>query len=307
FIVNGNNQISSELFNLLNVDRLFDQKFNLLSNNQLYYKINNQYHLNNNFQDLLNNSQSLNLKISGIIRGKKDNQIYQDISGLGISEKIISELIEINRTSQIYKDQIKSNINLLTGEKIVDIKDVLLKIGYNDKPLEISLFPKDYNSREKIIKYLNQKQISYIDYAKEYINLTNQILNSVIIVLSVFSIISIIVVTLMIGILSYINVLEKRKEIGILRILGTRKKDIINIFSLENVYIALLSSLITTIITNIILKFLHKYVLKITESLKFELSIILFLIPISIAICTLGGILQIKKISRQSIVNNLII
>lgn len=130
-----------------------------------------------------------------------------------------------------------------------------------DKPTSISIYPKTFESKELIsdaIEAYNQKQrdegkeentISYSDLVGTMMNSVTNIIDAVSYALIAFVSISLVVSSIMIGIITYISVLERTKEIGILRAIGASKKDISRVFNAETFIIGLISGLIGVGIT----------------------------------------------------------
>ena len=133
----------------------------------------------------------------------------------------------------------------------------LKKLGYAEfnKPSEISLFPKDFESKEHVIQILDgynddmratdeDKVISYTDIVGTLMDSVTTIVNMISYVLIAFVAISLIVSSIMIGVITYISVLERKKEIGILRSIGASKGDISRVFNAETVIEGLIAGLL---------------------------------------------------------------
>lgn len=134
----------------------------------------------------------------------------------------------------------------------------LRKLGYAelDKPDTMSFYLKDFESKEAFLKFIDDynddmqkageedKVISYTDITGVLINSVKKITNAVSYVLIAFVAISLVVSSIMIGVITYISVLERTKEIGILRAIGASKKDISRIFNAETIIIGLCAGLI---------------------------------------------------------------
>ncbi len=133
----------------------------------------------------------------------------------------------------------------------------LKKLGYADfaKPSEISIYPKDFESKEKVIAILDgyneemravdeDKVISYTDLVGVLMASVTTIVNMISTVLIAFVAISLIVSSIMIGVITYISVLERKKEIGILRAIGASKSDISHVFNAETVIEGLIAGLL---------------------------------------------------------------
>ncbi|MBO4433658.1 MAG: ABC transporter ATP-binding protein/permease [Clostridia bacterium] len=128
------------------------------------------------------------------------------------------------------------------------------KLGISDlnNPSRISLYPKDFNSKETLsdeIEKYNKKakekdRINYTDYIGLMLSSVTTIINAISYILIAFVSISLVVSSIMIGIITYISVLERTKEIGILRALGASKRDISNVFNAETIIIGLIAGLI---------------------------------------------------------------
>ncbi|HAM16433.1 MAG TPA: ABC transporter [Eggerthellaceae bacterium] len=133
----------------------------------------------------------------------------------------------------------------------------LKKLGYADfaKPSEISIYPKDFESKEHVIEILDayndnmravdeDKVISYTDLVGTLMSSVTTIVNMISTVLIAFVAISLIVSSIMIGVITYISVLERRKEIGILRSIGASKGDVSRVFNAETVIEGLIAGLL---------------------------------------------------------------
>ena len=119
-------------------------------------------------------------------------------------------------------------------------------------PYVIQFYPKDFSSKKEVIKYLDKfnedksedDKIIYTDMAEAISSLSGNIMDAITVVLIAFSSISLVVSSIMIAIITYISVLERTKEIGILRALGARRKDITRVFNAETFIIGMTSGLI---------------------------------------------------------------
>ena len=125
-------------------------------------------------------------------------------------------------------------------------------LGGEDTPNAISIFPTDFNTKEEVIAYLdgwlassyadeNSTEVTYTDTVGMLMGMVQTILDAITYVLIAFTGISLVVSTVMIGVITYVSVVERTKEIGILRAIGARKKDIKHVFNAETFIIGLCS------------------------------------------------------------------
>ena len=193
--------------------------------------------------------KGLNIKIVGIIQDEDLTSSF-----IGYNHDLIMYIInEISKTN-LYKKQIENkDINVLTGVKFDGFtntyEDLVQKLGIYEKddPSSISIYPKDYNSKEKITilidKYNEEKKnnhendlvVTYSDLMKSIVGGITKVVDTVSYVLIGFVAISLIVSSIMIAIITYISVLERTKEIGLLRAIGASKKDIKRVFKAETI------------------------------------------------------------------------
>ncbi len=135
-------------------------------------------------------------------------------------------------------------------------------LGVSSKPSAISIYASDFDNKNLIINDLNawndmhkkdsKAQVKYTDSAAVMINMISQIINIITIALVCFSSVSLVVSSIMIGIITYVSVVERTKEIGILRSLGARKRDVSNIFNAETFIIGLAAGAIGVLVTYIL-------------------------------------------------------
>ncbi len=160
--------------------------------------------------------------------------------------------------SRLSSEQIAQMMEAYTENKNASYEKNLEKLGAIDldKPTSISIYPKNFEAKEKIstaIEEYNQKQrdegkeenvINYTDLVGIMMKSVSQIVDIISYVLIAFVAISLIVSSIMIGIITYISVLERTKEIGILRAIGASKKDISRVFNAETFIIGFISGLL---------------------------------------------------------------
>ncbi len=252
----------------LTFDDLIGKEIKLVNNDEYYINTGNYFLPSQNYEEMYNASDTKALRIVGIIRAKEGNKIYQNSSALLYSDDLIKYVIEQNQNSQIVKAQKNADYNIMTGEKFSDdekgteLKEqILAYLGADSVPMAIQIYPTDFESKEYIVNALDEynsnkneeEKILYTDMSELMTELSSSIMDGITIVLIAFSSISLVVSSIMIGIITYISVLERTKEIGILRSLGARKKDITRVFNAETTIIGLFSGLLGIGITSLLI------------------------------------------------------
>ncbi|MBP7320730.1 MAG: ATP-binding cassette domain-containing protein, partial [Lachnospiraceae bacterium] len=205
----------------------------------------------NEYESLFKSDKGTLLTIVGILRPKQDtnNNSYRYLSsGLAYTSDLMEQIVLDAQQSEIANAQEISEKSVLTGMPFAnekDKKETLLALGKDTTPVNISIYPKDYKSKDKIMDYLDEynkgksekNQVIYTDLAATITEMTGTLLDTVTYVLVGFAAISLVVSTIMIAIITYVSVIERTKEIGILRSVGARKKDISRVFNAETLII----------------------------------------------------------------------
>lgn len=326
-IVDSKNQVSEDLIEALGLDKsadhisfdsLLNSELKLVLNDDYYEKLENYFTMKSDLESLYNSDNALTLKVAGIIRLKEDFPSFVQTSGLAYTEALLDYVIEMNKQSKIVEVQDRVNYNVLTGESFetdtLEGKEAknqfLAYLGKDSIPYMLQVYPRDFEAKEKLLTYLDQynegkpkdEQILYTDQAEIISSLSGSIMDAITIVLVAFSSISLIVSSVMIGIIMYISVLERTKEIGILRSLGARKKDISRVFNAETFIIGLSSGIIGIVITRLLLIpanaiLYHFTKLKNVGVLNPMHAIILILI--SLILTLIGGAIPAKLASKK--------
>lgn len=322
-IVDASNRVSEDILNLLNIpvedkiefDDIIGSTVHIALNKDLYINDNGIFKTNYDFNSIYDNS--IELKVVGIIRMNEDFPSYIQTSSLVYTEQLVNYIISENKNSDIVKAQEETDINVLTGlgfssdsETSISKENMLAYLGADTIPYMILLYPRDFNSKDDLLGYLDKynenlpedKKILYIDQAKMISSMSGSIMSAITIVLIAFSSISLIVSSIMIGIITYISVLERTKEIGILRSLGARKKDISRVFNAETFIIGIASGVIGILIALLLTIPINNLIYNLTELVnvaKLNPIHALVLILVSTTLTVIGGLIPAKLASKK--------
>ena len=299
----------------ISYEKIIDSKFKLVSETSYYIYENDTWQYIKNNRDKINDifNKSINLKITGILKLNKD-AVISESGFIGYSKKLINYLNDEVNSSNIKKSILENkDINPLTNnlyDENMTYEKLLESINVNDKnPIKIDIYPKDYKSKEKIeniIKKYNEEnsndKVYYTDYLKVFINSITSLIKMITYILTAFIGVSLIVSSIMISIITYISVLERTKEIGILRALGASKKDIKNIFKAETIIIGTISGFIGVGVTLLLNKVIDKVIynlMGISHITYLPCNYIFYLILISIVLCLISGLVPAKIASKK--------
>ncbi len=187
----------------------------------------------------------------------------------------------------------------------------LMGVADREKPVSISIYPKDFASKEEIVSLIDnfnegreeEEQIVYTDYIGLMMSSITTIINAISYILIAFVAISLVVSSIMIGIITYISVLERTKEIGILRSIGASKKDISRVFNAETLIVGFTAgaigigvTLLLCIPINIIIRTLTRIV-NIGAVLPWKAAIALVLI--SMVLTLVAGLFPARVAAKK--------
>ena len=212
------------------------------------------------YETLYDSENGIELTITGILRKKESSSSLVSYTGLVYTTALTEYIVDNANNSEIAIAQRNSETNVVLNTPFASDSDRanrLLSLGADTTPTGISIYPKDYDGKEEITRYIDaynigkaeREQIVYNDMAQLVKNMIGTTLDTVTYVLTGFAAISLVVSTLMIAIITYVSVLERTKEIGILRSVGARKKDISRVFNAEAVIIGLVAGLFGVVLS----------------------------------------------------------
>ena len=254
----------------------------------------------------------LEQKIAQAIQSNIAQLSTQVESALKIDPAVFQQAIQINMTGSDLTEMIKSTLlsSASSYEKILD------DLGYVDyaKPDAIYIYPNSFDTKAQVVNELDAynasmrqqgeegKVIHYTDMVGTLMNSVTEIVGMVSNVLVAFVAISLVVSSIMIGVITYISVLERRKEIGILRAIGASKRNISEVFNAETFIIGLCSgcmgvglSLILLIPGNMLI---HSIADSASVTAALPLQAALVLIALATLLTILGGLIPAKSASK---------
>ena len=234
-------------------------------------------------------------------------------SALSIDQDAFAKAFQFN----MGEDEMQSFMSELMGGKASSAEGNLSAFGYCDREdlQSITIYPKDFESKDQIttiIKDYNKmvedrgeedKSIVYTDIVGALMKSVTKIINTISYVLIAFVAISLVVSSIMIGVITYISVLERRKEIGILRAMGASKRNVADVFNAETMITGFLAGLFGVGISLILLIPINSLIHKLAESndvsaiMPWAAAIILVLL--SVVLTLIGGLIPSKTASRQ--------
>ncbi len=192
----------------------------------------------------------------------------------------------------------------------------LSTLGYADEadPQSVKIYPKDFDAKERVLDHIDayndqakaegadERTIVYTDYMGVIMGSVTDIVNMISMVLIAFVSISLVVSSIMIGIITYISVLERKKEIGILRAIGASKRNVANVFNAETFIEGLISGVFAILVVVLVSLPVNDLVLRLKGvpnimSLPWEAA--LALICISVALTVVAGLLPARSASKK--------
>ncbi|MGX7196948.1 ABC transporter ATP-binding protein/permease [Enterococcus olivae] len=234
-------------------------KITLTYNNAYYTELpTGNFIPNQDLEEVYNNLDNEELIISGVLRIKDSSTMDLLSPGFAYSDTLVQQVIDANAESDIVQAQEDSEVNVMTNE-ILDSSEkenFLDYLGGSPIPYSIMIYPNDFKAKDLVLDYLDkynegkdkEDRIIYSDLAGTMTQLTGGLMDAITYVLIAFAGISLVTSMIMIGIITYTSVLERTKEIGVLKALGARKKDITRVFDAETAILGVASGALGVLI-----------------------------------------------------------
>ena len=344
----------------------------------LYFK-SNKMDLNLDYdlveKDVYENEKNISIKVAGIIRLNSDSTTGQmgQVSTIGFLPELTDKVFEVNGDSDIVNWQ-KENPTLdpfkgiayNKNEQESQYKNNMARLGGTKIPNSISIYPKDFESKELIKTFLEEKNAIlneiaqdgyylelgkeksidmniypdssldgeeldrfYIDLGRKYsipiekeearligkkaevtytdimailVSAISGVIDAISYVLIAFTAISLVVSSIMIGIITYVSVIERTKEIGILRAVGARKKDISRVFNAETFIIGLSSGVFGVTVTYILsipINIILEHLIGLTSIAKLDPMDAIVVIIISFTLTLISGLIPSRIAAKK--------
>ena len=263
-------------------DKLLGKEFKVILNNEYYLADTSDSELTvyrelttpTQFASAYDNANAISVRIVSVIRENKDASNSWVSNGIAYSEVLTNYVLESCKTSNVAVAQFNNhNYNVITGQPFQaensggfpifggsqsTYEDMLKKLGYDVSPSSIMIYPVDFDAKDEIVDALDSwntvhetdgKKIKYTDFATLIAGMLGSTIKIITYVLTAFSAVSLVISSIMIAIIIYASVIERIKEIGILRAMGARKRDIRRVFEAEAFIMGITSGIIAIICT----------------------------------------------------------
>ncbi|XFA99626.1 ATP-binding cassette domain-containing protein [Candidatus Izemoplasma sp. B36] len=271
-VVDNQNQLDINILEALgfdieseySFDDFLGKEYKIIPNDVLYNQVGNIFTVNNDLEAMYNDVESITLNVVGILR--VNQEASSEVLNPGIAYTTMLTDYMLNDASQseiVLTQEADPTINVLTGTSFNEMVtyDYVMKIlGGDSTPTGIQIYPVSFEAKDQIKLYLDdyninldeESQIIYTDLAEMVSDTISSMVDTITIILAAFAAISLVVSSIMIGIITYVSVIERTKEIGIMRSLGARKKDISRIFTAESLLIGLTSGILGVVFYGIL-------------------------------------------------------
>ena len=328
-VVDTRNRLDESLFDALGFDadgrgeigydEIVGKEYRVVFNDDYYSKTEQGVYIpNRDYEALYENENNVALRVCGVVRLKESASIGLLNTGICYSEELMEEILADGLASQIVADQKASDKSVFTLQALTEEQkeQTLAVLGGSRIPYMIFLYPNDFESKDRLLEYLDaynegrpvEEQVVYTDLAASISEMTGSIIDGITFVLIAFAAVSLVVSLIMICIITYTSVLERTKEIGILKSLGARKKDIARVFDAETCILGVFSGVLGIVIAWALTFPVNTLIYNVSE--LENVAVLqplhaLLLIVISTLLTMLGGHIPARIASRKNAVDAL--
>lgn len=267
--------------NTVNVNALRNLGFDIDENEEINYKdiigteieiVNNDDYYqelptgtfmpNTDSNEMIDKEGNITVRIAGVLRPKEESNMPILAAGIAYSDELSQEFINANQDSEIVMAQNDSSTNVLTGQPIEDAarESLISGLGGSMSPTSIYIYPSNFEAKDSVLNYLDsyndgqadENKVVYTDLAGTMTALTGGLMDAITYALVAFAAISLVTSIIMIAIITYTSVVERTKEIGVLKALGARKKDITRVFDAETFILGISSGILGIVIAYLV-------------------------------------------------------
>ncbi|MDA0871941.1 MAG: ATP-binding cassette domain-containing protein [Firmicutes bacterium] len=308
----------------ISFDALINMNFKLVHSG-IFYQQNENGKFYSDANIAYNSEEAVDLKIVGIIRIQEgvDSELLSE--GFGYTQAVMDHILEASKDAPIiealtanleaggFEGPYPSVFDDAVYERRSDVINLLQFLGAEQFPSRITIYANDFSAKESVSSYLSAynddipdsevyRKIIHTDFTQTLSSYLSQIVTNITYLLVALSGISLLVSSVLIGIITYVSVIERTKEIGVLRAIGARKKDISRVFNAETIIIGFLSGslgILVTVLLNPIINSLIERFADIKNIAVLNPLTALTLIILSIALTLIAGFIPAKIASRK--------
>lgn len=259
----------------INYSDLLGKEYRIVFNDGWYTKEGEWYEEahTSNYDKAYQNENGITVKITSILRLKQDAKNSWLSEGIAYSPSLTKKILDNNSKSAVAIAQAENKtINVTTGKEFSSssglpnmpgiptpetYESMLEKLGYTTTPSTIIVYPNDVNAKNRVLAVIDEwnktheekDDIIYTDMSSMLTSMFGEVIDIVTYVLVAFSALSLVISSIMIAIIIYASVIERTKEIGVLRSIGARKKDVSRVFKAEAALLGLISGIIAVLVT----------------------------------------------------------
>ena len=331
-IVSNRNQLRDFILNNLGFEGedeiLFEDLVNMnfkLVHSGIYYQQNNEGKFYSDARTAYDSTEAVTLNIVGVIRIQEGVDSALLSEGFGYTQAVIDHVLTSSKDAPIIQ-ALEANLEAgglegpfesvfddATYSRRSDVINLLQVLGASQFPSQITIYANDFAAKEAVASYLTAfnddipdsevyRKIIHTDFTQTLSSYLSQIVTNITYLLVALSGISLLVSSVLIGIITYVSVIERTKEIGVLRAIGARKKDISRVFNAETIIIGFLSGtlgIIVTLIMNPIINSIIESLADIKNIAVLNPLTGIVLIVLSIALTLIAGFIPAKIASRK--------
>ncbi|MFV0393119.1 MAG: ATP-binding cassette domain-containing protein [Coprobacillaceae bacterium] len=334
-ILGSENEISENILTALGYDSNEEIKYedilgktiSIVSNDAYYEQYGEQPYFMNSMIDETMYNEGVQAQVVAVLKENEGSTVSLLSTGIGYTKALTDYMYEIEKDSQIVTTQrdnptinVLSNTTRAIEETAYDT--IMQQLGGDTTPTQILIYPSSFDNKEKIIDVINDyntlveekfgidseeyktNSIAYTDMAETLASTMTTMIDTVTMILTALAAISLVVSSIMIGIITYVSVVERTKEIGIMRAIGARKKDISRIFNAEAIIIGLTAGLLGVGFAYLITIPLNQFITTSINVTGFTASLSVMngtiLVILSVALTFIAGLIPSRIASKRN-------